>query len=435
MNIEKIFIEDKITGRKIIELNSISIPKNSIIGIKSISFEDVILFFSAIAGIMDLYPDFNFDIKIDDSYSEILYFPEYPYTQISGLTSTIYGEVALPLVERCINETDIKRKVKKFLSLYELEKFKHRNPYNLSTGELQKLILCSQDICEPEIWLLIYPLSGLDKKNKAKIKQLLTNRKKNRIIFIFDQNIEDEEFVDLILNLKDGTLNNTKSHYKKEKNFEVLSDYLHIKKIRQNKNSELLIKLQNINFSYDERKLLLKNLSLDIKEGEVILITGPNGCGKTTLAKIIAGILKPKNGKFYKNEKTDVIYIPPDPTNLFLKTKVKDEIEFMLDWRKEREKYNNYNLDNLLNIFYLKDDIDKYIYELSIEKKKYLSIVEAILLEKNLIILDEPTSFSTEKFREVLISHIKDGLLSDKSLVIISHDIHLIWELSKQGCK
>ncbi|HIE58781.1 MAG TPA: ATP-binding cassette domain-containing protein [Hydrogenothermaceae bacterium] len=426
MNIDRIYIENKITGRKVVELNNIFIPESSIVGVKSDSFEDIVLFFSSIAKMTDLYPDFNFDVKIKSIYNEILYFPEYPYTQISGLTSTVYGEIALPLIERCINETNIGKKVNQFLSLYELEDFKYRNPYSLSTGELQKLLLCSQDICEPEIWLLLYPLSGLDRKNKAKIEQIFQNRKENKIIFIFDQNIEKEEFIDFILDLKKGTLSNINLHHRNKKDFELLTDYLNIKKIKENKDSELLIELQNINFSYSE-KSLLKNVSLVTKEAELILITGPNGCGKTTLAKIIAGMLNPKRGKIYKNKKTDIIYIPPDPTNLFLKTKVKDEIEFILDWRKRKDKYN---LNELLNIFNLKEDLDKHIYELSLEKRKYLSIFEAVLLDKNLIILDEPTSFVTENFRKFLLLHMRNSLQLGKSFIIITHDFYLIRELS-----
>ena len=71
---------------------------------------------------------------------------------------------------------------------------------------------------------------------------------------------------------------------------------------KQEKDSETILKLENISFSYNEKRKILKNVSIDIKKGEMISIVGSNGAGKSTLSKVITGFEKQDEGKiYYKN--------------------------------------------------------------------------------------------------------------------------------------
>lgn len=60
-----------------------------------------------------------------------------------------------------------------------------------------------------------------------------------------------------------------------------------------------MIKIENLNFKYKKEENILKNINLDIKEGECIAVVGKNGSGKSTLAKLIAGIMKPTKGDIF----------------------------------------------------------------------------------------------------------------------------------------
>ena len=66
-----------------------------------------------------------------------------------------------------------------------------------------------------------------------------------------------------------------------------------------------MLKLQNINWTLENGTQIIKDINLDIPDGKLIVITGPNGGGKTTLAKIIAGIEKPTSGKIFLDN-TDI---------------------------------------------------------------------------------------------------------------------------------
>ncbi|MBU4541190.1 MAG: ATP-binding cassette domain-containing protein, partial [Firmicutes bacterium] len=69
-----------------------------------------------------------------------------------------------------------------------------------------------------------------------------------------------------------------------------------------------MLKLENISFEVEDEKEILKNVNLTIEKGKFIAITGPNGGGKSTLARIISGVLKPTRGKitFYGEDITDL---------------------------------------------------------------------------------------------------------------------------------
>ncbi len=110
-----------------------------------------------------------------------------------------------------------------------------------------------------------------------------------------------------------------------------------------------MIKIENLNFKYKREENILKNINLDIKEGECIAIVGKNGSGKSTFAKLIAGIMKPtkgdvsiddintKNKHEYINLRKKIGIVFQNPENQILFNNLDDEISFAL---------NNLNLDN-----------------------------------------------------------------------------------------
>ena len=64
-----------------------------------------------------------------------------------------------------------------------------------------------------------------------------------------------------------------------------------------------MIKLENVSFSYFKNEPILKNINLEINDGECVVLLGPNGVGKSTLIKLILGELKPKSGSIYYDSK------------------------------------------------------------------------------------------------------------------------------------
>ena len=103
-----------------------------------------------------------------------------------------------------------------------------------------------------------------------------------------------------------------------------------------------LIKLQNINVSYDKKTNILENLNLNIKKGELVSLLGPSGCGKTTTLRVVAGFIEPTAGLFYLGDK-DYTKIPVHNRNfglvfqsyaLFPHLTVEENVAFGLKMKK-----------------------------------------------------------------------------------------------------
>lgn len=110
-----------------------------------------------------------------------------------------------------------------------------------------------------------------------------------------------------------------------------------------------MIRIENVSYKYKNGEEVLKNINIEIKEGEIVSIVGKNGSGKSTLARLIAGITKPSEGKIFIDEietsdknkflelRKRIGIVFQNPENQIIFNNVRDDIMFAL---------NNLELDN-----------------------------------------------------------------------------------------
>ena len=187
--------------------------------------------------------------------------------------------------------------------------------------------------------------------------------------------------------------------------------------------SNIKISLKNINLEINENKLF-ENLSSEILGSGISVILGPNGSGKTMLLKIINGIIKPNSGKINlkkRNNKLSISYA--SQKIIMLRRNVYENLRFALSIKRLEKKIIHQRILYLLKFFELEDKINFSARKLSAGKKQYLSIIRALSLDSDIILLDEPCSNldhrSTRKIEEFIINEKKRG----KKLIIVTHDI------------
>ena len=195
-----------------------------------------------------------------------------------------------------------------------------------------------------------------------------------------------------------------------------------------------MIKLENISFSYTKNKPVLKNISLDINDGECVILLGPNGVGKSTLISLLLGANKPQEGNIYfdntpikemksKDKAAQIAYIPQliEGTDLTVFDTV---LLGRLPYYKIYPTKTDIDLvDSYLNKFNLVELKEKQTNEISGGERQIVSIARGFIQDSKTIIFDEPTSNLDISTQLRVINFIKEEK-KNKSFLISMHDIN-----------
>ena len=202
---------------------------------------------------------------------------------------------------------------------------------------------------------------------------------------------------------------------------------------------EEVLSIKNLNKTF-ESGFKLKDINFDIKEGEVVSLIGESGSGKTSISKIIVGLLKAEGEILFK--KTDILKYPKkingkiqmifqSPySSLNPKYKIKDIILEGVIYQKVLKKEENIDeyLSNILNEVGLdKEILNKYPYELSGGQRQRVGIARAVAVKPDLIIADEILT-ALDALTQIQILELFQKLKENKkiSYLFISHDINVV---------
>jgi len=185
------------------------------------------------------------------------------------------------------------------------------------------------------------------------------------------------------------------------------------------KNKKILLKVENASFSKNN-KCLVKGVSLEVKEGEIVTLIGPNGSGKSTTAKIALGIYKDIEGKVKRF--TDKIGYVPQKISIDWTLPIR-VIDFMSLTEDPTDEQINIALI-LTGVEHLRN---KNLSDLSGGEFQRVLIARAIAKQPNLLVLDEPVQgvdFKGEIALYELIKKISEEL--NCGILLISHDLHVV---------
>lgn len=203
------------------------------------------------------------------------------------------------------------------------------------------------------------------------------------------------------------------------------------------------IHLHDVSFGYDEKKLILKNINLEIEKNDKIALIGPSGSGKSTLVDLIIGLYKPIDGTVevdtsnidetnIKSWRKKIGYIPQQ-VYLFDGT-VADNISF-------GQLYNENKIKKVLTQAKILDFLESHqegIFtkvgeggiKLSGGQKQRIAIARALYGDPEILVLDEATSALDEIIEKEIMDEIYN-LCQDKTLIIIAHRLSTIRECNK----
>ena len=182
-----------------------------------------------------------------------------------------------------------------------------------------------------------------------------------------------------------------------------------------------VLEAEELALSFGDHKLF-KNVNLDIKRGEKVFLIGPNGCGKTSLLKVLLHIYKQTFGDFHFGANIDIGYYDQAQGNLDESKTVIDEIWDLHPYMTQTQ------VRSALAVFLFKgEDVYKPVKGLSGGERARVLLLKLMLSKANLLILDEPTNHldigSCEALENALLGY-------DGTLFVVSHDRYLINKLA-----
>ena len=163
---------------------------------------------------------------------------------------------------------------------------------------------------------------------------------------------------------------------------------------------------------------LFDNIDIDIKRGERVALIGNNGTGKTTILKLINGIIEPDSGSIYLGAKVNIGYYDQEHHVLDPDKTIFDEI------RDSYPDLNNTQIRNTLAAFlFTNEDVFKYIRDLSGGERGRVSLAKLMLSNANFLILDEPTNHLDIVSKEILENALNNYT---GTVLFVSHDRYFI---------
>ena len=191
-----------------------------------------------------------------------------------------------------------------------------------------------------------------------------------------------------------------------------------------------LLQIENLSFAYQGQNVL-SNVSLSINDRDYIGIIGPNGGGKTTLVKLILGLLKPQRGHItYSIDNSEIGYLPQGNQldasfPITVKEVVASGLEHGLRLARGLRKSEKNSVSEMLEKVGLESLHHRSIGELSGGEFQRAMLARAIISLPRLLVLDEPDTHVDNKFEMELYSLLKE--LNEKmAILLVSHDIGTI---------
>lgn len=201
-----------------------------------------------------------------------------------------------------------------------------------------------------------------------------------------------------------------------------------------------MLELKNISKSFGD-KVILNNLNLEVKDGEILCIVGQSGGGKTTLLRCISGLEKIDGGQIlidgqvfdpYTNENNDsVIGVVFQEYNLFPYLTVLQNVTLAptMVLKKKKEIAEN-EAKNLLNGLALEGKEGLYPFQLSGGQKQRVAIARALAMKPQILCYDEPTSALdpglTATVKDIVLNLKKEGMTQ----IIVTHDMDFAEEIA-----
>lgn len=183
------------------------------------------------------------------------------------------------------------------------------------------------------------------------------------------------------------------------------------------------MKINEVSFAYDSTKKVFSRLNFEFEENNIYVLLGENGVGKTTLLKLILGILEPDSGQVDKSGY--VVSYLPDHNAIYSRLTLEENIIMRMALYNQKYQLTD-EIKKYLDEFKLSEYRKTKVEELSLGNTKKVAILTSCLIDADLLVLDEPTIALDTESKQALVDLINERRKKKKIILIVTHDKELI---------
>lgn len=369
------------------------------------------------------------------------------------VTTVTEDDVAFGLENLNVEQHKMRKLVNNALEAVHMQNHRLSNPSLMSGGQMQKVALAGSIAMQSKLLVLDEPTSMLDSKSRENVDTLFDDLHKNGTSIVqITHRIDECQRADRILLLENGVLheicleklesyfNNSKSSFSKKAQENINNYANRNENINDSTHANKAISISHLTVKYDDKSpAVINDYSLDVNEGEIVAIMGENGCGKSTLAKALCGLLKaesgsisvekiPVSGKTSKKNRQKlretIGYVMQLPEQQLFANTVREDVAYGPKNFGLKGEALKECVDETLRLLNLEDLAEKSPFSLSGGQQRLVAIAGVLAFRPRVLVLDEPTAGldfeAASHFLQILCELNNQGV----TIVVITHNIH-----------
>jgi energy-coupling factor transport system ATP-binding protein len=386
------------------------------------------------------------------------------------VTGRVEDEIAFGMEQLGVPPITMRKRVEEMLDLLGLAQLRHRETATLSGGERQRVAIAAALALQPRVLVLDEPTSQLDPRGAEDVLAALArlNEDLGLTVVLAEHRLErvanhadrmvllrpDTSLIDSepreILGVIDPVMTPPLVRLGRALDWQPLP--LSIKEGRRfaaagavpaspsglaRAHGAAVLSLHGVCAGY-ERRSVLRNLTMDVHEGELVALMGRNGSGKTTLLRTVMGFQTATAGQILVAGRDtarlepadlarDIGYLPQNPSALLFADTVRDELRFTLKHHPER---NGGNPDALLATLNLEHVAARNPRDLSAGERERVALAAILVAEPRLLFLDEPTRGMDAARKRALGELLNQLRANGTAIVMATHDVELVAEIA-----